>query len=1110
MLLQHADEHGLSIDESDQLDQSNPNLSVSVAQTVSDIPPSDPMRLEPVFIKPSSFNETSTAHFYGMQRTLDDLDERIFDTSTRSSGTAVVLLWCHPGGGKSYVAQQYIYKNLDKFPGGVYWIPAKSKEEIIAGLWAVAEEAAMKDLKDPRTIEKESELARFVDAMKEWFEKKQEWLLVFDGVTITENEADQITHFSRYMPSSKNSAIILTSMDRFLEVEQLLFYPMAIRVEPLSEAEAIEMFFSEIKIKASTATEREREKAKKIVLHYNCIPLAILAVSQRIKLTGEPFLSFQVKEHPSDDAIVSAFKETLDSLEDYNHKPARNLMRILCYYGQYIPYEMVCLAITDLSRWDVDVTESSIGNSPSIDHTIIVLRKYALLDRNANLPNSNSREKRLSSVDMLSILGVVQGVFMVSVEKINETHFWLGLAVRTFCKSYEAAHSRITTRSKQGLVSDYRCYEVHGRKLLDHIKRYESRSKDKDKSLEYRRADLRRKLQHISKQIKARTPGSSQESISEFISVFDRQSSGSSIGPETPDRALSVDSTVSILDPDLPHHASPSTIHSASTQGNVHDNRHRRHTEDLYGTEPGDNPPTLLVRKETTKSESHLQMMIQSAHAPLSGSIPDDDLSDAPRDENVAKHRTVVANEQRQTNKKHMMKFFRSKTISAAPVTAVNPVQANAEPTARSPSLGPVTGRSGAEAALTSASRRASSQRLPPLILNVPDSPVSESAISPTFAESPTENLPIKSSRSSTSLHGPSPLSNLLAGLKFGKRSRASSTASERPRPASSPRPFTAQLNRTSSPDLFALDQQEQKQKNTSQPTHEQLLRMGPNNAPPQTIAVTKQTMSNRRPHSPSPLRQAKPAPKVIPQGYVSDMSMSRDPSGASAWTVAGSEPARYPTEASLDFGTPPPLSVGSRFPTSSIDAAQKFSSTGAWADDVSTVSNFGGQTMSRASSGPPGILSENGIIPIVSSPPLRTSPPAMNNTEFALQVPKDPPLLNSSRAAQLQNEFSQGKYRLQLPQTAYQTGAPLVAVSGGNVPRSSHADSAELARRFRNGEFRYGVPPPYPGHDRMPPAPVQWEGERGRGRRRRSVEALGDGRSGPEGGLSLFWERDA
>lgn len=43
----------------------------------------------------------------------------------------------------------------------------------------------------------------FVESVKAWFESRQEWLIVFDGVTV-DSDAD-VTDLAKFVPDSRNS-----------------------------------------------------------------------------------------------------------------------------------------------------------------------------------------------------------------------------------------------------------------------------------------------------------------------------------------------------------------------------------------------------------------------------------------------------------------------------------------------------------------------------------------------------------------------------------------------------------------------------------------------------------------------------------------------------------------------------------------------------------------------------------------------------------------------------------------------------------------------------------------------------------------------------------------
>lgn len=178
----------------------------------------------------------------------------------------------------------------------------------------------------------------------------------------------------------------------------------------------------------------------------------------------------------------------------------------------------------------------------SLNSTFKVLNKFALIDRNeleefieSSQSSKGSRDMMADNVDVIRIHSVVQDFCIDSLKGRGEYPKWLIRAVLLFCCSYETADNLIKNKNNAALVEDYRLYEIHGRKLLEHVQR----SERKYAQLTEVRFRLENKLKEIKEEIERRTPESSQEILygrpdAFQTSVFDRTSSSSDTGPETP------------------------------------------------------------------------------------------------------------------------------------------------------------------------------------------------------------------------------------------------------------------------------------------------------------------------------------------------------------------------------------------------------------------------------------------------------------------------------------------------------------------------------------------------------------------------------------------------
>ncbi|KAI9847286.1 MAG: hypothetical protein M1837_002873 [Sclerophora amabilis] len=512
----HRSTHSATIEEK----QGSPSLESSVPALE---------RSEPFFIGPSGFRPNSI--FVGMKKELIEINDKLSEIRRHGKGTACVLLCCLSGGGKSHLARQYVYDYRKRYPGGIFWVRAKSKTEIAQGFWDIAQKAALTNVQDPRDNKIEQDTEIFIRTVKTWFEARQEWLLVFDGITIDRDE--DLGGFQAFLPDSDNSSVILTSVDRSLEARHRLLNPALVRVRPLDEDEARSLLFKELH--HTNPSPAEIDKATELVRKVERLPLAIHAIGYRVRATGEPLIKYHIKSYSTDPRLREPFNEIMEDLHRLQHFEARNLINILCFFGQHIPVEMVQLGIKRLRPFGIEIRAKDQGSSRDINTTFRILLKYALLERND--PNdkdvTGSNESFADTIDILKIHTVVQNFCLQVLKSAGHLTLWLGRAVKFYTLSFEEADSRIKSKEGSGLVQDYREYEIHGNRLMEHVKKQQSKSKE----LDMVRFELEKVLERVQEEIQKLTPGSSQETIERPVcraSIFDRTSSASDTGPETP------------------------------------------------------------------------------------------------------------------------------------------------------------------------------------------------------------------------------------------------------------------------------------------------------------------------------------------------------------------------------------------------------------------------------------------------------------------------------------------------------------------------------------------------------------------------------------------------
>ena len=530
---------------------------------------SSPPPVGALLIMPTGFRPNNI--FVGMERQLQELHEKLLDPERRAKGSACVILWCMSGGGKSHLARQYVYTHREHYPGGIFWVRATSKAEITCDFWDIAQKIALQDVQDPRTAMYEHDAEKFVQTVRSWFEKRQGWLLVFDGIAI-DQDAEK-SDLQALIPDSKGSSVILTSVDRSLAGSHRLRSPSPIKVLPLTEQEARVLLFQELQLRQPSSAEVE--KATEIVRRVDRLPLAIHAIGYRIRATGEPLARYRIRTYSSESKLREPFVDIMYDLERLGHIEARNLINVLSFFGRHVPFEMIHLGIPALLKAGVEVRASEVGRGPDLNTTVSILIRHALVERNEpdDSASHGSHPSLVEAIDMLKMHSVVQSIFCDELRAAGLLKYWLEHAVTLFCASYAAADARIKRvgggegsgggggGGARGLVKDYREYELHGKRLLEHVTKHGKRMR----GLEAAEAWLTYNLSLIASEIRGRTPHSSQDAVNGQeiqVSVFDRTSSTSEAdGPETPPRGVSWTPPMRLLDDTDPTYHSPTDGH---------------------------------------------------------------------------------------------------------------------------------------------------------------------------------------------------------------------------------------------------------------------------------------------------------------------------------------------------------------------------------------------------------------------------------------------------------------------------------------------------------------------------------------------------------------------
>lgn len=178
--------------------------------------------------------------------------------------------------------------------------------------------------------------------------------------------------------------------------------------------------------------------------------------------------------------------------------------------------------------------DASTHGKGSLSNTLRVLIAFALVERTEtqDVSPTSSRSSRqsfplhLESLDTLRIHSVIQRYFIEHLAAKAQHAYWLERSVAVFSKSYEEADRRISEQPKVGLPDDYRRFYIHGKKLVEHIKRYERRHPELQShriELEAKLEEIHGKVHGLSSKIQAMIVDKSDEIAQ--TSIFDRTNS---------------------------------------------------------------------------------------------------------------------------------------------------------------------------------------------------------------------------------------------------------------------------------------------------------------------------------------------------------------------------------------------------------------------------------------------------------------------------------------------------------------------------------------------------------------------------------------------------------
>ncbi|KAI2634595.1 hypothetical protein GGS21DRAFT_110815 [Xylaria nigripes] len=476
-----------------------------------------------IFVKPSVFRPNT--YFKGREKELKLLHKMLRDRKRRSVGTSSVLIQSMPGGGKSHLARQYVFQHRYDYPGGIFWIRAKSLQELEYGYYDIARVAGLSEANVPY-MHQSCHTGTVVKAVQAWLSSTSDWLLVLDGIHF------DIEGIQNFIPFSKNTSLIYTSTERTMGEEYRFDNPQVLALDSFTKREAQELLFEEMG-KKPPYTHDDLQRAEELVDLMDRLPLMIHVAALQLKATREPLAKYlrSYKNRPKV-GNLPAYRAVYEQLEHRGAVAALNLISLLAFFGTQIPVEMIGLGARSLDKRTPVKSKGPESQRGSLNLTISILISFALIERNEAGEASSETTRSTRSVDMnqdsldvIRVHGIVQAFFVGLMNERHEVYFWLERAICVYCGAFDASIHRVDKDSQTGTPDDYRRFLIHGRRLLSHLDRFERRYPDLKSSrneLEGRVDSIQQRIDQLAKRVgEAASHGSSDL----LVSVFERTNS---------------------------------------------------------------------------------------------------------------------------------------------------------------------------------------------------------------------------------------------------------------------------------------------------------------------------------------------------------------------------------------------------------------------------------------------------------------------------------------------------------------------------------------------------------------------------------------------------------
>lgn len=390
------------------------------------------------------------SYFTGREKILMKIYEILEAKQSRDLPLAISGLG---GMGKTQLALEYAYSYFD-FYQSILWVRAASYSLLVSDFVTIA---AILNL--PEKDEQNQNI--IIYAVKQWFVRNKNWLLIFDGV-------EDLDMLAEVLPVAREGHILLTTRSQLVGTRAV-----KLNIEKMTQEEGIAFLLRRAKkiglhSQTDEASERDQQHALEIYKEMDGLPLALDQAGAYIESEGHregvaEYLQLYQKRradllkirgttqnnHPM--SVATTFSLAFDKVSEFNLTAASLLQLCAFLHPDNIPEELIEYA-PDL--------QPSASDPLQFHEAIEELLKYSLV-------------RRYNEGQAFEIHRLVQAVLQDRIDEQKKL-LWASYAINAVDSAYEAIGTNKKSESEwYSHIKDTMKYDIHAQVCAELVEEWE-------------------------------------------------------------------------------------------------------------------------------------------------------------------------------------------------------------------------------------------------------------------------------------------------------------------------------------------------------------------------------------------------------------------------------------------------------------------------------------------------------------------------------------------------------------------------------------------------------------------------------------------------------------